>query len=125
MTNTKAALRAISEPRIRGVKIVFKIRRFGMIKHVVMWRMKPEVTEAQMVEMKNQLEALKGVVDELLEIEVGIDVLHTDQSADVVLSSKFNDLAGLKAYATHPAHVKVGEYIKPLVAERRAVDYSC
>jgi hypothetical protein len=96
-----------------------------MIKHIVMWKFKDEVPEADKLEMKRLLEALKGVAPTLLDIEVGLDVLGTDQSQDVVLYSEFEDLAGLKAYAEHPEHLKVVEFVKPRVCERHAVDYEC
>lgn len=96
-----------------------------MIKHIVLWRMKPEVTEEQVAEMKAQLEGLKGKVDALIDIEIGIDFQRKDASSDVSLYSVFNDEAGLQAYATHPEHLKVVEFVKPLIAERRVVDYHC
>ncbi|MFC1467679.1 Dabb family protein [Verrucomicrobiota bacterium] len=95
-----------------------------MVKHIVMWRMKPEVTQEQIAEMKAQLEGLKGKIDELIDIEVGIDFQRKEASSDVSLYSVFNDEAGLQAYAIHPEHLKVVDFVKPLVAERRVVDYN-
>ncbi|QBG46930.1 Dabb family protein [Verrucomicrobia bacterium S94] len=94
-----------------------------MIKHIVMWKFKDDVPLEERVEMKARLEALKGVAPTLLDIEVGLDVLGTDQSKDIVLYSEFASLEDLKAYAEHPEHVKVGEFIKLRVCERHAVDF--
>jgi hypothetical protein len=94
-----------------------------MIKHIVMWKFKDEVAEADKLEAKRQLEALKGVTPTLIDIEVGLDVLGSVQSKDMVLYSEFASLDDLTAYAEHPEHVKVGGFIKPLVCERHAVDY--
>lgn len=94
-----------------------------MIKHIVMWKFKEDVAEADKREAKRQLEALMGVAPTLAKIEVGLDVLGTDQSKDMVLYSEFESLEDLKAYAEHPEHVKVGAFIKPRVCERHAVDY--
>lgn len=96
-----------------------------MVKHIVMWRMKPEVTAAQVLELKEQLEALKGSIPEIVEIEVGIDYQRKEASSDVSLYSVFNSEADLGTYQVHPEHVKVGVFLKPLVAERRVVDYHC
>ncbi|WP_372807971.1 Dabb family protein [Pontiella sp.] len=96
-----------------------------MIKHIVMWKFKDEVAEADKQEAKRRLEALKGVTPTLIDIEVGLDVLGSVQSKDMVLYSEFASMADLKAYAEHPEHVKVGGFIKPLVCERHAVDYEC
>lgn len=94
-----------------------------MIKHIVMWKFKEGVAEADKLAVKHGLEALMGVTPTLINIEVGLDMLGTDQSKDMVLYSEFQSLEDLKAYATHPEHLKVGELLKPLVCERHAVDY--
>lgn len=94
-----------------------------MIKHIVMWKVKEEVSDADKLEIKRQLEALKGVVPTLIDIEVGIDVLGSEQSKDVVLYSEFASMEDLQAYNEHPEHVKVVGFVKPRVCERHAVDY--
>ena len=94
-----------------------------MIKHIVMWKFMDDVVEADTLEMKRLLESLKGVVPSLLQIEVGMDVVGMDASKDMVLTTLFNSLSDLQAYADHPAHLKVVEFVKPLVCERAVVDY--
>jgi hypothetical protein len=94
-----------------------------MIKHVVMWKFKSEVTEADKLEMKRQLEALTGVVPSLVNIEIGMDVSSKEASMDMVLYSEFKSLEDLAAYAGHPEHLKVVEFVKPLVCDRAVVDY--
>lgn len=94
-----------------------------MIKHIVMWKFKDDVAEADKLEMKHQLESLKGVVPSLLQIEVGMDVVGMDASKDMVLTTLFHSLSDLQAYADDPTHLKVVEFVKPLVCERAVVDY--
>ncbi len=94
-----------------------------MIKHIVMWTFKDEATVEERLEMKRKLEALKGVVPTLLEIEVGMNVIDSDAAKDMVLYSEFRSVADLQAYANHPEHLKVVEFVKPLVRERAVVDY--
>ena len=94
-----------------------------MIKHIVMWKFKVEVAEADKLKMKRLLESLKGVVPSLKEIEIGMDVVGGDASKDMVLYSEFESLEDLQAYAGHPEHLKVVEFVKPLVSERHVVDY--
>lgn len=94
-----------------------------MIKHIVMWKFKAEVSKADKLEMKRQLEALKGVVPSLIDIEIGLNIAAGDAAKDMVLYSTFATASDLKAYANHPAHVKVGERLKLLVSERAVVDY--
>lgn len=94
-----------------------------MIKHIVMWKFKDEVVEADKLEMKRLLESLKGVVPSLKDIEIGMDLVGSDASKDMVLYSEFDSLEDLQAYAGHPEHLKVVEFVKPLVCERHVVDY--
>jgi hypothetical protein len=94
-----------------------------MIKHIVMWKFKDGVAEADKLEMKRKLEALKGVVPTLIDIEVGMDVVGKEASKDMVLYSEFASMDDLAAYAGHPEHVKVVEFVLPLVSERAVVDY--
>jgi len=94
-----------------------------MIKHVVMWKFREEVPEADRLEMKRKLESLWGVVPTLIHIEIGMDVVGGEASKDMVLYSEFQSMDDLKAYASHPAHLKVVEFVKPLVCERHVVDY--
>ncbi len=94
-----------------------------MIKHVVMWKFKTEVTDADKLEMKRQLESLKGVVPMLVDIEVGLNFSDCPPAKDMVLYTVFQTLEDLRAYAAHPAHVKVVEFVKPLVSERAVVDF--
>ena len=98
-----------------------------MIKHIVMWRLKDhaegndKMTNAQL--MKSKLEALRGQIEGVLAIEVGIDFSATEASADVVLYSEFTDRAALAAYQAHPLHQAVVAFIKEVVNTRHLVDY--
>ena len=94
-----------------------------MVKHVVMWKLKATVSEDEKVKIKRQLEGLKGVVPSLKEIEVGIDFSNKPASMDLVLVSSFDSVDALQAYAKHPAHCKVVDYVVPRVEARAVVDY--
>jgi len=94
-----------------------------MVKHIVMWKFKPEVTPAQQNEMKRRLEALLGVVPSLKTIEVGLDESKKPAAMDMVLLTTFNTFEDLNAYAIHPAHQKVVAFVKPLVLDRAVVDF--
>lgn len=88
-----------------------------MIKHIVVWSMKEETTAEQKTEMKTRLEALKGMIPELLAIEVGID------DGTMSLTSEFASADDLNKYNIHPEHQAVVAIVKPLVAARSACDY--
>ena len=106
-----------------------------MLKHVVVWTLNEEFSAqekmAKAVEIKEALEGLKGKIDQIVDIEVGIDgdigcacgcsgkVVHND----LCLVSSFESEEAFKVYANHPEHIKVVELVKPCVCSRAVVDY--
>jgi hypothetical protein len=88
-----------------------------------MWKFKDDVADADKLEMKRLLESLKGVVPSLIDIEIGLDIVGKEASKDMVLYTEFASMDDLAAYAGHPEHLKVVEFVKPLVCERAVVDY--
>ena len=94
-----------------------------MFKHIVMWRLKPEVKQEDQLEMKRQLEALLDGVPSLQSIEVGLNVAESDAAFDVVLTTVFEDVVGFQAYATDPLHLEVVDFVRSLVCDRTVVDY--
>ena len=95
-----------------------------MVKHIILWKLKEEHNNDEVKNgIKSGLEALKGVIDGLVEIRVQLDKLPSS-NADVMLYSVFADEASLKNYATHPAHVAVADNnVKPFVETRLCMDF--
>ena len=100
-----------------------------MIKHIVLWKLKPEAegsrAEQNALKVKQLLEDLQGKIPGLLHIEVGIDFLRSGDSSDIVLYSEFESREALEAYHHHPAHEAVKGFIGAVRSERRVVDYEC
>jgi hypothetical protein len=98
-----------------------------MVKHIVMWTLRESAdgrTAADnALEMKSRLEALRGLVDGMLLLEVGIDFSRTLSSADVALYSEFTDRDALEAYASHPDHVAVADFVNSVRVDRVVADY--
>ncbi len=97
-----------------------------MINHVVLFKLKDySETEKPMLiaEMKSLLEGLKGKIDELKYIEVGVNYELNTKSYDVVLLSHFNSIEDLDKYRVHPEHKKVLARFSELRLERAAVDF--
>lgn len=92
-----------------------------------MWRLKENALGKSKLdnakEIKRQLEALKSEIKGIIKLEVGINILESDQSYDVVLNSEFIDQDSLDSYQIHPKHVEVSNYITDLREERVVVDY--
>lgn len=97
-----------------------------MVKHIVLWKLKDEAqgndktTNAQQI--KERLEALRGQIDGLLNIEVGIDFLGGN-NFDVALYSELTSREALDAYQSHPLHQAVLPFVREVVSDRKAVDF--
>lgn len=93
-----------------------------MIKHIVMWRLRDKSDAAK---LKQKLEALVGQIPGLLHLEVGIDFLGSDASADLVLYAELESREALQAYQMHPAHQAVVPLVQAATLSRQVVDYAC
>ena len=98
-----------------------------MVKHVILWQLKDELTEGQISEVKagikSGLEGLKGEIPGLIDIKVVTEGLASS-NADVMLDSTFESEEALKGYATHPKHVAVADgKVRPYTASRVCMDY--
>jgi len=91
-----------------------------MFVHIVFmkFRKKEDILSA-----KEKLESLIDLVPSLVEIEVGVDVLHTNRSKDLVLITRFLSKADYHRYADHPKHLEVLAWLKQSLMESTTVDY--
>ncbi len=97
-----------------------------MINHVVLFKLKqyPEEEKVKIIaELKALIESLKGKIEELKFIEVGINYELNARSFDMALISHFETAEDLDKYRVHPEHLKVAERIRETTSERAAVDY--
>jgi len=98
-----------------------------MIKHIVMWKLKDNAEGKDKLEnariIKQEIEALKNEISEIIDIEVGINIVDDVQSCDIVLYSTFKDSEDLEKYLKHPSHVKAAGYIGKVRESRVVVDY--
>lgn len=98
-----------------------------MVKHVILWQLKDELTAEEKVtikkEMKESLEALVGKIPGLMEMKIQTEAL-VSSNAEVMLDSSFEDEAALKGYATHPEHVAVADgKVRPFTKARFCLDF--
>ena len=98
-----------------------------MVKHVILWQLKDELTAEEKVSVKKGikegLEGLLGKIPGLTEIKVQTEGLASS-NAEVMLDSTFEDEAALKGYATHPEHVAVADgKVRPYTKTRLCLDF--
>ncbi len=98
-----------------------------MVKHVILWTLKDELSadEKQQVKagIKAGLEGLQGKIPGMTEIHVYTNGLETS-NADVMLDSTFESFEALKGYAVHPDHVAVADgAVRPYTKLRSCLDF--
>lgn len=95
-----------------------------MFTHIVLFKLKDN-SKDNVEFVAQRLRSMEGKIDELKDIEVGIDELHTERSFDVVLITRFNSLNDMNTYQCHPYHVnEVLSKIKPLMETSKVVDFN-
>ncbi len=91
-----------------------------MVRHIVMWKLKNRADGSR---LKEALEAMRGQVPGLMDIRVGLDFLHSDQSADMVLIADLENRAALDVYQQHPLHQAVIPMMRKATLSRTVVDF--
>ena len=99
-----------------------------MVKHVILWQLKDELSDAEKAAVKagikEGLEGLAGQIPGLTEIHVYTKALPSSANADLMLDTTFASAEALKGYSTHPAHVAVANSkVRPYYKNRVCLDY--
>lgn len=98
-----------------------------MIKHVVMWNFAEFAAGADratnLTTASERLFALDGLVPGMLKLEPVIAEDRFEHSYHLALYSEFESAEALQAYATHPDHVAVAQFIGQVRTERVCFDY--
>jgi len=94
-----------------------------MLTHIVCWKYKAEISDAERESHIASLNALVGVIREIETFAVGRDILGLDRSFDTGLVATFADRDALDRYTVHPEHQKVGELGKRLAERAVSVDF--
>ncbi len=94
-----------------------------MIVHIVLFQFKEEHKKANIIQTKQMLENLMGAVPSLKSIDVGLNFSEEERAMDLSIITSFANREDLEAYAVHPEHVKVVDFIKTVVEYSKVVDY--
>src|SRR3954464_6465730 len=96
-----------------------------MFRHVVLFRFTPEATDEQVEAMIDALRALPAAIPSLRAYHVGADAGVNEGNFDFAVVADCDDVDGYLAYRDHPAHQQViVDHIRPILAERAAVQYA-
>lgn len=98
-----------------------------MVRHIVLFRFRPDVNETDRkkaaADFRSGILALKGVIPEILHIEVGINI-NPVEKWHICLHGEFSTLDDVISYSRKPEHIKVASALKPFIEDRACVDYS-
>ena len=94
-----------------------------MVVHIVTFQFKEESKKANIIQAKQMLENLMGAVSSLRSIDVGVNFSQEERAMDLSIITVFESREGLNAYAVHPEHLKVVDFIKRVVEYSKVVDY--
>jgi len=94
-----------------------------MIVHIVMFKFNEENREANLAKVSEMLDALMGKIPSLNSMEVGKNFANEARAMDLVITTTFESIEALQAYAIHPEHLKVVEVIKATTEYSKVVDF--
>lgn len=94
-----------------------------MLKHVVLFKFKPETKDTDIANVEKGLAGLPARISEIKRYEFGRDVVQSDRSYDFALISEFDDPEALKNYQMHPYHMAVVNQLNMICDSIIAVDF--
>ena len=94
-----------------------------MIRHIVFFKFKAEITEEQKNKLVEDLKTLKKKIPLIQRLEVGFDIGKKPNSFDLALNTDFNTWEDVEKYSIHPDHITVVEFIKRICEGVCKVDY--
>jgi hypothetical protein len=94
-------------------------------RHVVVFRWRADATEEQKNTLADRLKELPGRIPEIEAYAVGGDAGINAGNFHFAVVADFADQEAYLVYRDHPVHrAVIDEYLKPILAERAAVQYA-
>ncbi len=95
-----------------------------MIKHIVCFKLKDNSDEICR-KTADILLSMKGKVPQIIDIEVGVDFLHSSRSYDIILQVTLDSRDKLDEYQNDPYHCDVVKtYMHSVMESSVAIDYN-
>lgn len=99
----------------------------GQVRHVVVFKYKPEATPAQIQQITDAIRKLAATMPGILALEDGVNNSpeNKNQGFTHVFLMTFKDAAARDAYLPHPDHVKFGQLLRSsgIFVDAFVVDY--
>ena len=95
-----------------------------MFRHVSLLRWIPEATAEQRAAVESGIATLPSLIPEIRSYVFGADAHVSEGNFDLAIVADFDDFDSYVVYRDHPDHVAViAEWIRPILAERSAVQH--
>ncbi len=94
-----------------------------MLQHYVAIKYRAGTSEDHVAEFTRRMLALRGTIPEIVQLDIGRDILRDARSWDLMLVMRFASVDTLRTYQRHPEHVKVMEFNQPCVESVASVDF--
>ncbi|SFI26918.1 Dabb family protein [Planctomicrobium piriforme] len=100
-------------------------KKDALLRHVVLFKFKPEATPEQIAALVEAFEKLPGQISEIRDFEWGTDVSPEGLSKGFThcFFVTFASEAARDAYLPHPAHQAFVAQLKPILEDVTVVDY--
>jgi hypothetical protein len=94
-----------------------------VIKHIVIFRFKAEVSDEDQQAFRAMLDALPAKIPQIVEFQTGFDLVRSPRAFDLGLVASYHNLDDLAIYAKHEHHLPVVERSKEICEQVASVDY--
>jgi len=94
-----------------------------MIRHVVMFKFKPETPESARQAFVAKLHALTDDIPVIRALEIGENFAEGSRACDIVLMVDVENEADLETYSNHPDHQPVKQLSVEICSASHVVDY--
>ena len=95
-----------------------------MLRHVVMFKWKHEVTESEIRAVEVGLGSLPALIPQIRRYEFGRDAALAEGNFDFVVVADFDSLPDYETYQAQPDHLQVvAEAIRPAISARAGAQY--
>ncbi len=94
-----------------------------MLTHIVCWKYKPETTQEQKEMHLAKLKNLPNVIPNIINFNIGFDIMHLERSFDLGLVAVYPDRAALDFYTDHAVHQEAARMGKEIAERVVSVDF--
>jgi hypothetical protein len=95
-----------------------------MLRHVNLLTWKDGTEQAAIDALSEHLSGYAAEIPDIRDLSFGSDLGLAERNVDYAIIVDFDDAEAFSRYLTHPAHGRmVGEFVRPIVEERWAVQF--